>query len=245
MTNSELEAFVEQAKQKATQKATSELEAIVEKAKQKAIAESEKLAKREAERLRTDRKTVMANWKERQKARRQEEREARARNGRQLAESFVQRVSADYLRMTQDPKALEALQSIRITFIPGKSDQAPSPSAAIFDGTKRLSTIYNASLGQLQERETRLTDNLKEKTGFQGTTPIEMLEEIARLQEQMDNRGQQADELSSIATAAHEVLLVRASGGDLEQAMDNLEQMFLPRHKRESNLAPTEPATEA
>jgi hypothetical protein len=134
--------------------------------------------------------------------------------------------------MVGTPEKLEALQTIRIQFIPGKSDGAASPSVALMDGNKRLSTTYMASLQQLRERETRIMGKLQKQTGFQGATPIEMMEEIARLQGSMGKDAKTVGELSPIVAAAQQLLLTRAEGGNIEDALVDLEQQFLPSHKR-------------
>jgi hypothetical protein len=100
------------------------------------------------------------------------------------------------------------------------------------DGNKRLSTTYMASLQQLRERETRIMGKLQKQTGFQGATPIEMMEEIARLQGSMGKDAKTVGELSPIVAAAQQLLLIRAEGGNIEDALVNLEQQFLPSHKR-------------
>jgi hypothetical protein len=209
------------------------------------MAKGQKMVEKQQEKLRTDRKTVLKNWEVSRNKRRDAEHEAKVKNGRELANGFIQEAASAYLRMVDGPEKLEALQTIRIQFIPGKSDGAASPSVAIMDGNKRLSTVYTASLQQLQERETRLMGKLRTRTGFQGATPIEMMEEIARLQGNMGKDAKTVGELSPIVAAAQQLLLIRAEGGDIKDALVNLEQQFLPAHKRTANIVAAEAANNA
>ena len=213
---------------------------VLEEALAKIVAKGQKMVVKQQEKVRTDRKTILKSWEVSRKKQQEEAHAARIKNGRELADGFIQEVADPYLRMTDTPEKLEALQSIRIQFIPGKSDGARSASVAIMDGNKRLSTVYLASLQQLRERETRLMDKLRNQTNFQGATPIEMMEEIARLQANMGKDAKTVGELSPIVAAAQQVLLLRADGGNIEDALVNLEQMFLPAHKRDANIAAAE-----
>ena len=69
-----------------------------------------------------------------------------------------------------------------------------------------------------------------------------MMEEIARLQGTLGQDAKTVGQLSPIVAAAQQMLLIRAEGGDTKDALINLEQQFLPAHKRAANIAAEEAA---
>ena len=109
-------------------------------------AKAQKLVEKSKEKVRTERKNVVADWKASQQARREAKREERLKTGREIAESFVQECADSYLRLTSVKENVEAMQGLRIVFEPGKSDQSSAPSVGILEGHKRLTTIYKATL---------------------------------------------------------------------------------------------------
>lgn len=191
-----------------------------------ATAKGKTLLNKKKEQLKTDRKSVLDTWKASQKKRREEEHEAQVRSGKEITDAFIQEVAGPFLRMCSDPKTVESLGNLRIMFVPGKSDQASTTSVVTLDGGKRISTDFKARLQQLSDKEIRLTEKLQKETAFAGTTPIDMLEEIKRLQNISAALTNEMSRLSSIAAAAQELLMARVEDKDLEESLEKLESAF-------------------
>jgi hypothetical protein len=195
----------------------------------KIIAEAAEKGRKKIEELQAkqaaDRKSRVIGWKERQTKRKAEERDVRIKSGAEICQTFIQEVAGPYLRFCGRDD-LEKFKDLRIVFIPGKSDQASGSSVAILDGTKRISTSYKASLQQMDEREERLLGRLQEKTGFTAGTPIEMMEEIARLQSQLSAQQHGKDGRMAVCQAAQDVAMVYADNRDIEPEMEKLLEAF-------------------
>lgn len=204
---------------------TSTLDPVLRQILEKAAKDAERAKAEEAARIAGDRKSRMMDWQERQRIRKAKEREERAKTGIEISRTFIQEVAEQYLRFC-DREDKKVFDNIRITFIPGKSDQANNSSVAIYDGNKRVSTVYRATLSQMSEKEERLTKRLRESTGFAGSTPIEMLEEIARLQSQLSAVERGRESRMAVCQAAQEVAMAHAEGRDLDDVMERLMEAF-------------------
>jgi hypothetical protein len=198
---------------------------LLEQALAKATAKGQKKAAKLATEMANERKAKVAGWQERQRARKAQEREERVKDGRTILEAFVQEVAEPYLRLCAR-EDVDKIKDLRVLFIPGKCDQAGSSSAAIMDGHKRVSTIYKSSLQQKAEKQRWQLERLQEKTGFSASSPAEMMEEIARLQEELAEIKRGRDGRQTVCLAARDVLLAWAEGRDIKGEMDNLEEAF-------------------
>ena len=224
---------------------TTDLEQKMAEITARAHAQAAKIIEQEKEEKKADKKAVLLDWKARQKKRREAEHQARVKNGIELAEGFVQEVSDAYLRLVDDPENLKNLDSIRISFAPGKTDQAPRPSVALYDGGKRVSTMYHATLKQLREKENRELEKLRRGTMFRGATPIDMMQEIMRLQGLLQKRDNAAAANQPIIDAAQSIMRAIAEEQPLDEALDELELAFLPGIKRDQILRARDKAAEA
>tara|TARA_Y100001935_G_scaffold173498_1_gene143340 strand:+ start:50 stop:748 length:699 start_codon:yes stop_codon:yes gene_type:complete len=223
---------------------TTELERKMAEITARAHAQAAKLIEQEKEEKKADKKAVLTDWKARQKKRREAEHQARVKTGTELAEAFIQEVSGAYLRLVEDPENLKNLGSIRITFAPGKTDQAPKPSAYILDGGKRVSTMYHATLKQSREKETRELEKLRRGTMFRGVSPIDMMQEIMRLQGLLQKRDNAAAANQPIIDAAQSIMRAVTEERPLDEALDELELAFLPGIEREKILRARDKAAE-
>ena len=194
---------------------------IVREAAEKGRIAAQEIADKQAR----ERRGKVLGWKERQAKRKKEERKVRIKDGADICETFIQEVAGAYLRLTQRDDA-EKIASLKINFIPGPSDQSRSASVAISDGHKRIRTVYRASLQQLQERDNRLLTRLQEKTGFTAGSPVEMMEEIARLQSQLSAMQNGKEGRVAICEAAQNVAMAFADNRDLEPEMEKLLEAF-------------------
>jgi hypothetical protein len=204
---------------------TSGMDPIMQKIVSDAMAEGRKRARELAEKQASDRKSRVIGWKERQAKRKAEERKVRVKSGAEICQTFIQEVAGPYLRFCGRDD-LEKFSDLRIVFIPGKSDQASGSSVAILDGSKRISTSYKASLQQMDEREERLLGRLQETTGFTAGSPIEMMEEIARLQSQLSAQQRGRDGRMAVCQAAQDVAMAYADKRDLDSEMEKLLEAF-------------------
>lgn len=194
---------------------------IVREAAEKGRIAAQEIADKQA---RAVRGKVMG-WKERQAKRKKEEREAKVKDGADICETFIQEIAGPFLRLTQRGDA-DKIASLKVTLIPGPSDQSRSASVAISDGGKRLRTVYRATLQQLEERDNRLLTRLQEKTGFTAGSPVEMMEEIARLQSQLSAMQNGKEGRVAVCDAAQQVALAYADNRDLEPEMEKLLEAF-------------------
>lgn len=204
---------------------TSGLDPIMAKIVADAVEKGRKKAAELAAKQASERRNKVLGWKERQAKRRAAEREARVLEGTDICETFIQEIAGAYLRLTQRDD-VDKIASLKINFIPGPSDQSRSASIGISDGHKRIRTIYRASLQQMQEKEDRLLTRLQEKTGFTAGSPIEMMEEIARLQSQLSAMQNGKEGRVAVCEAAQQVALAYADNRDLKPEMEKLLEAF-------------------
>ena len=199
---------------------------ILKDAVAKATAKGKKKAEKIASQMANDRKARVTGWQDRQKARKAAKREERVKNGREILETFVQEVAEPFLRLCQRENITEQIKDLRVVFIPGKSDQAGTSSAAIMDGGKRISTIHQGSLQLLADKEGWQFDRLRDKTGFNGSSPVEMMQEIARLQDELQETKQGRQGRDAVCLAARDIAVAWAEGRDIKGEMENLETAF-------------------
>jgi len=204
---------------------TSGLDPLLRKIVENAIEEGRRQAAKQAAEVATERKSRVLGWKERQANRRAKEREVLVKGGVEIVETFVQEMAGPYLRLCSRDD-VEKIKDLRITFVPGRCDQAGDTSVAIFDGNKRLSTIYKASLQQMKEKENRLLGRLQEKTGFTAGSPIEMMEEIARLQSILSTIQNGKEGRVAVCEAAQGVAMAYADNQDIDTSIEKLMEAF-------------------
>jgi len=199
---------------------------VYKSALEKALKRGQQQLKKKADQLANKNKSKIQQWEERRQKKQTKEKITRRKSGIAIAESFIQETAEAFTRLATRNDA-NKMDGLKIIFIPGKSDFAPRYSACIMHNAKRELTFYTANIEQLVDRDERLISKLRKQTNFAGSTPQEMLEEIARLQSKFEQQEKDLKQCNAVASAAQKVYLAWTDNEDFSSHMSNLEKAFL------------------
>jgi len=156
--------------------------ALLEEAVAKAKARFEAQQKEQAEKEAASKASAADAWKQKIRERELSERSARDKAALDITEDFLKEIAEPFERFARRDDA-EKLTNIEVVLRPHKTGDSASFSMLIKCPGSNPRVWHRPSIESLTQLQRVQMDRLKEKGGFQSSSPVEMLEEIVRLRD--------------------------------------------------------------